>query len=125
MLRTEAVRRLRLVSAAFVVAGTVPGLILVPILPFTFFLAIPGLVAYVNILRKSLGHDGYLESTLGWSLAIVVNACWLFAFVGFSSSDDPPRGGLEVFGLTMAVTCLLVALLGLKFQRDYDASSAA
>ena len=120
MLRTDAARRLRLVAAAFVVAGTVPGLILIPILPFTFFLAIPGLIAYVNILRKSLGHEGYAESTIGWSLATIVNLGWVSLFVGFS-----PDGSLEVFGLAMAVLCLFLALLGFKFQRDYDASVAA
>jgi hypothetical protein len=124
MLRPEAARRLRLVAAVFVAAGTVPGLILIPVLPFTFFLAIPGLIAYVNILRKSLGHEGYAESTIGWTLAIVVNLGWLGMFVGFSSKETP-RDGLEVFGLIMAATCLLVALIGAKFQRDYNATVAA
>jgi hypothetical protein len=120
MLRTDAARRLRLVSAAFVVAGAVPGLVLVPLLPYTFLLAIPGLVAYVKILRKALGHQGYVESTRGWSLAILVNLGWVSLFLGFG----PPIRNIEVFGLTMAVICLLVALLGFKVQRDYNTSDA-
>ena len=74
----------------------------------------------MKILRKALGHKGYVESTRGWSLAIVVNLGWVSLFQGFG----PPIRNLEVFGLTMAVTCLLVALLGFKVQRDYDTSVA-
>src|SRR5579862_658866 len=110
--KLRAERRLRKIAGAFLLAGAIPGVIL---LVFAFPISILGAIPYLFIFRKWRGDEHHMASATGWLLAIAVNAVWLVGSVASAS-----HGWMDIFVSLMSAGCLALSIVGMRAQWQYD-----